>query len=102
MCINFEISLFNSKIKKIGQVEIPYREVTIGNYLSNGTSWIKCFNNFMLVTLYTDWKVWGGATYLEISFVMVVFSTAYYVCEYINSIQFKIGIQTYFFIYKLY
>ena len=54
MCINFEISLFNSKIKKIGQVEIPYREVTIGNYLSNGTSCIKCFNYFMLVTLYTD------------------------------------------------
>ena len=27
MCINFEISLFNSKIKKIGQVEIPYSRV---------------------------------------------------------------------------
>jgi hypothetical protein len=26
-----------------GQVVIPYGHVTIGNYLSNGKSWIKCF-----------------------------------------------------------
>jgi hypothetical protein len=34
-------------------------------------------NNFVGNT--TDWNVWGGDTYLEIFFFMVVFPTAYYV-----------------------
>ena len=52
------------------------------NYVSNHF-WHKNYYLFSCKEFYvgntTDWKIWGGARYLEIIFVMVVFSTAYYV-----------------------